>query len=55
MPSKTVDALMDAVGKLHDSVIILKKDMEWIKRGVLGIYATFGAIIVAAIGVYIAK
>lgn len=55
MPNKTVDALMDAVGKLHDSMISLKKDVEWVKHGLVGIYGLFGAMTVSAIGAYLAR
>ena len=55
MPNKTVDALMEAVKTLHDSVTVLSTEVVWLQRAVLGIYGMFGAIIVAAVGAYLAR
>jgi len=42
MPNKTVEALMDAVDKMHLSLVALKSDVQWLKRGMIGIYASVG-------------
>ena len=55
MPNKTVDALMEAVSKLHNSVTKCQNDVSWVKTAVIGIYGMFGAMIVAAVGAYLAR
>lgn len=49
MPSKTVDAVIKAVASLHDSVIEIKTDMRWIKRGMIGLYSAVGIACIGAL------
>jgi hypothetical protein len=49
MSSKTVDALIKAVSDLHDTVIEVKTDMRWLKRGMIGLYSAVGVACVGAL------
>jgi hypothetical protein len=49
MPSKTVDAVIKAVSDLHDSVIEMRTDMKWLKRGMIGIYSAVGIACLGAL------
>lgn len=55
MPNKTVDALMEAVSQLHDHVMKLKNDVEWLKKGMIGIMSSLVALVVAVLGVFLTK
>ncbi len=55
MPSSVVNELIKAVRSLHDDVLKCNKDMEWVKRGLLGIYGIFGAAALAVIGAWVTR
>ncbi len=42
MPNNKVLELIAAVKNMHDDLITLKTDFAWVKRGMLGIYASIG-------------
>jgi hypothetical protein len=54
MPNHNVELLMEAVAKLQTSLATLKTDIQWLKRGMLGLYASVGAGVIALITSFIA-
>ena len=49
MPSHQVELLMEAVNKLHTAITTLKTDVQWLKRGMIGVYASVGVGVVTLI------
>jgi hypothetical protein len=49
MPINQVKLLMDAVEKLHTAVITLQTDVDWLKKGQIGMFAAVGAGMVTVV------